>query len=145
MMRRVKKLDALLPALSIQVTQGFRTWAQQDALYAQGRTAPGRIVTQAKGGESAHNFGYACDLVPEDVMPGQPNWDVSSPAWQKMLAAAPSVGLAEGAQWRTFPDNPHFYLQELSANPTEPMRTILQSVGIKAVWDSWADLLQVMT
>ena len=142
LMRRIVKLDVLLPALSIQVTQGLRTFSQQDILYAQGRTTPGNIVTNVRGGMSAHNYAYAADLVPEDVIPGQPDWNVNSPAWQRMLAAAPAVGLAEGAKWRTFPDNPHFYLAELPANPTDQMYTTFLNGGLQAVWASWATLLQ---
>lgn len=41
---------------------GHRTWAEQDALYAQGRTKPGLPVTKAKGGESNHNFAIAADV-----------------------------------------------------------------------------------
>src|SRR5277367_4118825 len=132
--RRIVQLDALLPSLSIQVTQGLRTWGAQDVLWQQGRTTPGPIVTDAPAGYSAHNFGYAVDLVPEDVMPGQPDWNVSSPAWQKLLAAGPSCGLAESATWRSFPDNPHFYLQELPANPTEAMREQFTDGGLMEVW-----------
>ena len=141
LMRRIIKLDVLVPALSIQVTQGLRTWTQQDALYAQGRTAPGAIVTNAKGGWSAHNFGYAVDLVPEDVIPGQMDWNAESPGWKKLLAAGPACGLAEGAEWRTFTDNPHFYLQELPATPTDAMREILSQGGMQTLWASWTPIL----
>ena len=151
--RRIKQLDALLPALSIQVTQGYRTWADQDALYAEGRTTAGPNidaahplgfpVTKARGGQSAHNFGYAVDLVPEDVTPGTPDWNSSDPAWQKMLAAGLTCGLAEGARWRSFVDTPHFYLQELPADPTDEMRALLEGGGIQALWDSWAPLISV--
>ena len=41
---------------------GNRTWAEQDAIYAQGRTKPGPIVSKARGGESRHNFGLAVDV-----------------------------------------------------------------------------------
>jgi peptidoglycan L-alanyl-D-glutamate endopeptidase CwlK len=41
---------------------GTRTYAEQDAIYAQGRTKPGPIRTKAKAGESRHNFGLAIDL-----------------------------------------------------------------------------------
>lgn len=41
---------------------GNRTYAEQDALYAQGRSLPGKIVTNAKGGYSNHNFGVAADF-----------------------------------------------------------------------------------
>jgi peptidoglycan L-alanyl-D-glutamate endopeptidase CwlK len=41
---------------------GTRTYAEQDAIYAQGRTKPGKIVSRARGGESRHNFGLSIDL-----------------------------------------------------------------------------------
>ena len=43
---------------------GFRSFEEQLALFAQGRTKPGRIVTKAKPGESYHNYGLAFDWVP---------------------------------------------------------------------------------
>lgn len=45
-----------------RVSQGLRTFAQQNALYAKGRTAPGNIVTYVQGGYSWHNWGAAIDL-----------------------------------------------------------------------------------
>ncbi|KHL96738.1 hypothetical protein QW71_05665, partial [Paenibacillus sp. IHB B 3415] len=48
--------------VSIVITQGLRTNAEQDELYAQGRTKPGSIVTNAKGGTSYHNYGVAIDF-----------------------------------------------------------------------------------
>lgn len=131
---RILRLDELIPSVNFQVTQGLRTWGAQDVLWQQGRTTPGPVVTDAPAGYSMHNFGLATDLVPEDVIPGQPDWDINHPAWKKMLAAAPSCGLAEGAQWRTFPDNPHFYLQELPANPTDEMRSQFADGGLMEVW-----------
>lgn len=138
--RRIQQLVQLLD-FDIEVTAGLRSYAEEDALYAQGRTAPGAIVTNAQGGYSAHNFGYAVDLVPEDVTPGQPDWNLSHPAWQKMLAAGPSCGLAEGAQWCTFKDNPHFYLQELPATPTDEMRQDFLEAGLAGVWKTWTSIL----
>jgi peptidoglycan LD-endopeptidase CwlK len=134
---RIIQLDALIPSVSLQVTQGLRTWPEQDALWQQGRTTPGPRVTDAPAGYSAHNFGYAVDVVPEDIIPGQPDWNISHPAWQKILAAAPSVGLAEGAQWRTYPDNPHLYLQELPAEPTDAMRAQFTDGGLMEVWKAF--------
>lgn len=135
--RRVRQLDQLLPSLSLQVTQGVRTWAEQNELYAQGRTAPGDIVTNAKGGESAHNFGYAVDLVPEEITPGDPDWKLNHPAWKSLLSTAPTAGLAEGACWKHAPDNPHFYLDELPANPTDEMRSLFTEGGLQNVWSSF--------
>lgn len=41
----------------------IRTFAEQEALYAQGRTKPGKVVTNAKAGMSYHNYGLAVDIV----------------------------------------------------------------------------------
>lgn len=135
--RRIIQLGVVLASLNLQVTQGMRTWEEQNDLYAQGRSMPGPIVTNAQGGYSSHNFGYSVDLVPEEIVPGQPDWQVSHPTWQRLLQVAPSCGLAEGAKWRSFPDNPHFYLQELPADPTDEMRSVFLHQGMQALWASW--------
>ncbi|SVE43245.1 uncharacterized protein METZ01_LOCUS496099, partial [marine metagenome] len=44
------------------VVHTLRTYAEQDDLYEQGRTEPGKIVTNARGGKSWHNFGLAIDF-----------------------------------------------------------------------------------
>jgi peptidoglycan L-alanyl-D-glutamate endopeptidase CwlK len=119
------------------VTQGLRTWAEQNALYAKGRTAPGSIVTKAPGGHSQHNFGLAVDVAPEkgNVI----DWNLAHPAWQRMLALAPDFKLAEGRQWPTFPDNPHLYPVELPAT-CELFREKYTLGGMPAVW-SWFESL----
>ena len=48
--------------ITFRITQGLRTFAQQQAFYDQGRTTPGNIVTNAPPGESFHNYGLAVDL-----------------------------------------------------------------------------------
>ena len=53
---------ALAAGVVTRIIAGLRTYAEQDALFAQGRTRPGRKVTNAKGGESNHNFGIAFDV-----------------------------------------------------------------------------------
>ena len=158
--RRLRKLAILceannLPALI--VVQGLRLWSQQDALWAKGRTVPGEpcrhngvvrpvgqcnvhplglTVTKARGGQSAHNFGYAGDCTPDDPnLPGfQPDWNDAHPAWGALLKLAKQCGLAEGAEWRSFPDKPHFYPEELPASPTDKMRTDIKSGGMEVVW-----------
>src|SRR3977135_4181957 len=72
-----KGVTALIASLAaqghtIEVVQGLRTFAEQDALFAQGRTKPGQIVTNAKGGQSNHNYGLAVDLCP--LIDGKPQW-----------------------------------------------------------------------
>lgn len=43
---------------------GFRSFEEQTALYAKGRTERGKIVTKARAGQSFHNYGMAIDWVP---------------------------------------------------------------------------------
>lgn len=136
--QRMHNLELVLEGewnIQIRITQGLRTWAEQNALYAQGRTAPGKIVTNAKGGYSAHNMGYACDFC---CMNGAlPDWNARDSQWLNVLNLATQFKLAEGATWRTFPDEPHLYLAELSADPDDEMRYIMQEQGISALWRTW--------
>jgi peptidoglycan LD-endopeptidase CwlK len=55
------------------LTCTYRSPAEQDALYAQGRTLPGKVVTHAKGGESLHNRGLAVDFLP--IVNGKAEWN----------------------------------------------------------------------
>lgn len=68
------------------VTAGLRTLAIQAALYARGRTAPGEIVTYAKPGSSAHNWGLAIDVGLAGPG-GQSTWDYADPAWNRLFQA----------------------------------------------------------
>lgn len=90
---------------------GLRTHAEQDALYAQGRTAPGPIVTKAKGGQSFHNFGVAIDFALDTkpwVVGLQPSW---KPDDYKILAEeATKLGLDAGLLWTSFKDPPHIQI-----------------------------------
>lgn len=101
--------------IPICITQGFRSKAEQDALYAQGRTKPGAIVTNAPGGYSNHNFGLAIDFAlftPDGtkvVWDQKVDYDRDGKAdWGEVVAIAKSLGFAWGGDWRGFPDAPHF-------------------------------------
>lgn len=48
--------------ISVIITDSYRSFDDQDALYAKGRTTAGQVVTYAKGGQSYHNFGLAIDF-----------------------------------------------------------------------------------
>lgn len=88
----------------LRVTYGLRTMAEQAALYAQGRTAPGAIVTRAKAGESPHNYAAAIDVV--FLLPdGKVNWDGP---WAAIGAIGERLGLVWGGSFRGFVDRPHF-------------------------------------
>lgn len=125
--------------IPLRVTCGLRTYGEQAELYDQGRVVPGKVVTNAKPGHSAHNFGYAVDIVPGlDGFPDfRPDWDGLDLRWKQVLAMAKVCGLSEGAEWRTFPDRPHLYLDECPANPTDDMRQAYTEGGMKSVWDAF--------
>ena len=96
--------DAADQGIILRITSGYRTYAEQDKLYAQGRTAPGAIVTRAKGGYSNHNFALAFDVVP--LLNGQPNWN--STEWNKIGQIGKNNGFSWGGDWSGFVDKPHF-------------------------------------
>jgi peptidoglycan L-alanyl-D-glutamate endopeptidase CwlK len=104
-----KALDALEQAwkegLPILVVQGLRTFAEQNGLYAQGRTKSGSIVTNAKGGQSSHNFGLAFDICL--YVNGKPIWTVNS-QWKRFVTIVKSKGFSWGGDWKSFKDYPHF-------------------------------------
>jgi hypothetical protein len=86
------------------VTGGIRTIDEQTALYERGRTKPGEIVTNARGGYSAHNYGCATDWAP--MRDGQPYWpDWQTGAWKPYLDALEKVGLRSGSEWGDLPHN----------------------------------------
>lgn len=107
--RAAKKLidRSYARGVPIVITQGLRTIAEQNALYEQGRTKPGNIVTNAKGGYSNHNFGLAIDFAL--LMPDGKNvaWTVNSD-WMKVVEEAKNLGFAWGGDWKSFKDYPHF-------------------------------------
>ncbi|MDR7193447.1 peptidoglycan-binding protein [Luteimonas terrae] len=112
--------------ITLRVTSGMRTYAEQDALYAQGRTAPGGIVTQVPAGYSNHNFGTAFDVV--EVRPdGSINW---SPDWQAIGRVGTDMGLEWGGNWTTFVDRPHFQLD--SGLSTADMRNRIAAGDVDA-------------
>lgn len=97
------KLCGLLPAIW-QPYQGYRTFSQQDALYAEGRSSPGHVVTNARGGESAHCYGCASDWTIWDG-DGQPIWlEASDPMWEIYFDAIGKCGLKPG---HAFGDTDH--------------------------------------
>ena len=61
--------------ITIRVVQGLRTFAQQQDLYEQGRTTAGKIVTDAKAGQSFHNYGLAIDILPMTTEKPNGDWD----------------------------------------------------------------------
>jgi peptidoglycan LD-endopeptidase CwlK len=97
----------------MRVVEGLRTFAEQDALYAQGRTKPGNKVTQAKGGESFHNYGVAIDfcLIIDNNQVSwnmEKDWDGDKVSdWMEVVSVFKKAGWEWGGSWH-FTDNPHF-------------------------------------
>jgi len=91
--------------LDILITSTYRSFAEQDALYAISRTKPGKKVTNAKGGQSQHNVRRAIDFVP--LSHGKPNWLATSPDLLKAAEIGEKLGLAWGGRWTGFKDRLH--------------------------------------
>ena len=90
--------------IDILITSTYRDAESQNALYAQGRTAPGKKVTNAKGGQSFHNWKVAFDFCP--IVNGKPNWnDVA--LYTKCGEIAEGVGLEWAGRWKTFKELAH--------------------------------------
>lgn len=99
--------------IDIRIAQGFRSFAEQDALYAKGRTDSGHIVTNARGGESYHCWGLAIDfcLLHKD---GSISWDLKEDTdkdkeadWMEVVDTFMAHGWESGMFWKRA-DNPHF-------------------------------------
>ena len=124
-------LNEIIPALSGKAICRFaytlRTFAEQDALYAQGRTklfdANGRklgVVTKAKGGQSIHNFGLALDIVLLKDTNGDGTFESASwedtidfdkdgrADWMEIVSILKKNGWIWGGDWKSFKDKPHF-------------------------------------
>lgn len=101
--------------VEIRITWGYRSAAQQQEMYNQGRTAASKakgekVVTQAKPGESNHNYGLAIDFV---LIKG--GYDMTADNdfdgiadWIEVVTQAKLLGFAWGGDWKSFKDYPHF-------------------------------------
>ena len=93
--------------LIVKITDTVRTKAEQDKLYAQGRTEPGNIVTWVKYPYSNHNWGMAFDICRND---GKGAYNDSDGWFKKVGDVGKSFGLEWGGDWKGTPDKPHFEL-----------------------------------
>lgn len=95
--------------IDLLFTSTYRDKASQDALFAQGRTTAGKIVTKARGGQSYHNFRVAFDVVP--LRNGKPVWGTTGEdgkLWQRVGEIGESCGLEWAGRWKTFKEMAHF-------------------------------------
>lgn len=120
------RVTALIDALARQgldlvLTQGVRSVAQQQALYAQGRYKPGKIVTNCDGlvrvsnhQPKADGYGYAVDVAWRNAH-GEITWEGP---WDLLGALAATHGLTWGGSWIRWQDRPHLELPPSFAAPT---------------------------
>ena len=104
--------------LIIGIGESFRTKEEQDALYAKGRTAPGNIVTNAKGSSysSHHQWGTAFDIYRND---GKGVYKDSDGFFGKVGKIGKSIGLEWGGDWKSPVDKPHFQLPDWGSTTTK--------------------------
>lgn len=105
-------VEATSVGLRVKVTSTVRTFAEQAALYSQGRTTPGKIVTRSKPGDSMHNVRRAFDVAILD-RDGDLSWEFMdsaecAPLWVALGAIGKRCGLEWGGAWTTMKDRPHF-------------------------------------
>lgn len=90
--------------IDVILTSTYRDAESQEALYAQGRTAPGEIVTRARGGQSFHQYRVAFDFVP--LVNGKAAWNDDA-LWQKCGELGESVGLEWAGRWVHMKERAH--------------------------------------
>lgn len=132
---KIKQLQAICveQGLELGIAECLRTAEEQDALYAQGRTKPGSIVTYARGCDygSQHQWGIAFDFFQN--IPGHAYDDYGF--FRNVGTLAKSVGLAWGGDWTDFVDMPHLYLPQWGDTPAALKRQYLMPENFFASWN----------
>lgn len=119
--------------LKIKITECFRSVAEQDELYAQGRTKKGNIVTNAKGStySSMHQWGVAFDICRND---GKGAYNNDDGFFKKVGKIGQSIGLEWGGSWTSIVDLPHFQLPDWGSTSSK-LKSIYGTVDkFKKTW-----------
>ncbi|WP_425414003.1 M15 family metallopeptidase [Paenibacillus daejeonensis] len=102
--------------IEILITDGHRSEEEQNALYRQGRSEEGQIVTNVQGGGSYHNYGLAIDFALR-TPDGRVLWDLEYDGngngqsdWMEVVAIAKELGFTWGGDWQGFKDYPHLQM-----------------------------------
>jgi peptidoglycan LD-endopeptidase CwlK len=105
---------ALTGRAKVRFTFTLRSFEEQQAIYNQGRTTPGNIVTNAKPGSSYHNYGLAIDIAllidGKDISwDTKADWDGDKQSdWMECVVIFKRHGWKWGGDWVSFKDMPHF-------------------------------------
>lgn len=110
----MKICEALTGRAVCRFSHTLRTFDEQSVLYEQGRTTPGKIVTNAKAGQSMHNYGLAFDIV-LIIDEKTASWDMlkdfdgdKESDWIEVVKICKSYGWRWGGDFKSFKDYPHF-------------------------------------
>lgn len=119
-------IPSLPDNVTCRITQGLRTFKEQDNLYASGRTKPGKRITNSKGGQSFHNYGFAFDIVilidkDRNGTFETVSWTVDS-HWMTVVNIFKKHGYVWGGDFRSFKDSPHF--EKTFGNTWQEMKAI---------------------
>ena len=125
--------------LKIGIGECLRTAAEQDALYAQGRTKPGKKVTNSRGSSysSMHQWGVAFDIYRAD---GKGAYYDKDGFFAKAGAIGESIGLEWGGHWRSIVDTPHFQLPDWGSTPARLKKIYGRPAAFFAAWEAIPDL-----
>ncbi len=125
----------------ILFSECLRTKAEQDALYAQGRTAPGNIVTNAKGStySSQHQWGIAIDFYINMDVDGDGDkkddaFNNSTGLFERVGAIAKSIGLGWGGDWTSIKDRPHLYLPDWGSTASKLKQQYITPERFMQTW-----------
>lgn len=110
---------------TVKIISGNRTWREQDRLWAQGRTAPGPRVTNARGGQSNHNFGVAWDI---GIFNNRGEYLGDHPLYVEIGEIGEAMGLEWGGRWKSIKDFPHYQVR--TGMTTGQMRKVIQDGGV---------------
>jgi len=118
-----------------RLISGHRTYAEQNAIYAQGRSKPGKKVTNVRGGYSRHNFGIAGDFgvfatkntkkTSDDVYLDGSQWSSAESVHKAVAdyAKEKDLPIQWGGDWKSFVDMPHFEYK--NGKTTAAMRKLI--------------------
>lgn len=136
---RVFLVKAKEAGFDLRITDGHRTPKEQDYIYAQGRTRPGKIVTNSKGTplpQSNHNFQCAIDVCDRKKL-----YNID---WEKLGKIGESCGLEWGGRWVGFVDKPHFqYTGGLTLKQLQQGKRPQKEVLDKVVYNKSGNWLRV--